>query len=121
VSAFRPLAEIAPRPIWNGTVARVVNGRELTFAVVELDPHAIVGLHQHPNEQLGIVLKGLLTFTIAGETRDLRPGDTYEIPANVPHEAKAGSEGAVAIDVFAPVRADWDRFKPDAPRPPVWP
>ena len=74
-----------------------------------------------PNEQLGIILKGRLTFTIGGETRELGPGDTYEIPANVPHEAKAGPEGAVAIDVFSPVRADWDRFVPIAPCPPFWP
>jgi quercetin dioxygenase-like cupin family protein len=121
VSAFRPLAEIAPRPIWNGTVARVVNGKDITFAVVELDAFAVVAPHQHPNEQLGIVLKGLLTFTIGGETRDLRPGDTYEIPANVLHDAKAGPDGAVAIDVFSPVRADWDRFVPTAPCPPFWP
>lgn len=121
MSAFRAISEIGPRPIWDGTVARVVNGREITFAVVELDAFAVVGLHQHPNEQLGIVLKGLLTFTINGETRDLRPGDTYEIPANVPHEGKAGPEGAVAIDVFSPVRADWERFVPGALRTPYWP
>ena len=121
MSAFRSIGEIGPRPIWAGTLARVVHGRELSLAVVELDAFAVVAPHQHPNEQLGIVLKGLLTFTVDGETRELRPGDTYEIPSNVLHEAKAGPDGAVAIDVFAPVRADWDRFVEMATRTPAWP
>ena len=121
MSAFRALDDIAPLPIWGGILARVVEGRELTFAVVELDPHASATMHQHTNEQIGIVLRGTMTFTIGGETRVLKPGDTYEIPGNVAHEATAGAEGAVVIDVFAPIRADWHRFRPKAPQPSLWP
>ena len=121
MSAFRALDDIAPLPIWSGILARVVEGRELTFAVVELDPHASATMHQHTNEQIGIVLRGTMTFTIGGETRVLKPGDTYEIPGNVAHEATAGAEGAVVIDVFAPIRADWHRFTPKPPQPSLWP
>lgn len=121
MSAFRALDDIAPLPIWTGILARVVEGRELTFAVVELDPHASATMHQHTNEQLGIVLRGTMTFTIGGETRVLNAGDTYEIPGNVPHEATAGAEGAVVIDVFAPIRADWHRFTAKEPQPALWP
>jgi quercetin dioxygenase-like cupin family protein len=121
MSAFVSLAEMAPLPIWQGILARVVEGREMTFAVVELDAHAIAARHQHPNEQLGIVLEGSMTFTIGDERREIHAGDAYEIPGNVPHEAVAGPSGAVVIDVFAPVRADWHRHVPQAPRPPLWP
>jgi len=121
MSAFRSLADLPLLAIWDGVRARTVEGRELTFAVVELDPLGAVGEHQHPNEQIGMVVQGTLTFTIGGETRELVAGDTYNIPANVPHDARAGAGGAVAIDVFAPVRADWDRFAPQAPARPVWP
>lgn len=121
VSVFRALDEIAPLPIWNGILARIVEGREITFAVVELEPHAVAKLHQHPNEQIGLVLKGSMTFVIGSETRVLGPGDTYEIRGDVRHEATAGADGAVVIDVFAPVRADWHRFTPSTPRPPLWP
>lgn len=121
MSAFRALDDIAPLPIWNGILARVVEGREMTFAIVELDPHAVAALHQHTNEQLGLVLRGTMTFKIGGETRVLKAGDTYEIPANVPHEATAGAEGAVVIDVFAPIRADWHRFTAKEPQPALWP
>ena len=120
-SPFARLREIAPLPIWDGILARVVEGRDITFAIVELDPHAIAATHQHPNEQVGLVLRGSIRFTIGDETRDLREGDTYVIPSGVSHEAVAGSEGAVVIDVFAPIRADWHRFEPQTPRPPIWP
>ncbi len=121
VSVFRALDQIAPLPIWDGILARVVEGREMTFAVVELEPNAVARLHNHPNEQIGLVLRGSMTFVIGSETRTLGPGDTYEIRGDVPHEATAGPEGAVVIDVFAPIRADWHRFTPRAPRPSIWP
>lgn len=118
---FARLREIAPLPIWDGILARVVEGRDITFAIVELDPHAIAAQHQHPNEQVGLVLRGSIRFTIGDETRDLREGDTYVIPSGVAHEAVAGPDGAVVIDVFAPIRADWHRHQPQAPRTPIWP
>jgi quercetin dioxygenase-like cupin family protein len=121
MSAFRALDDIAPLPIWDGILARVVEGRAMTFAVVELDPHAVAAMHQHSNEQIGLVLRGTMTFKIGNETRVLTPGDTYDIPGNVPHEATAGPEGAVVIDVFAPIRADWHRFSAREPQPSVWP
>jgi quercetin dioxygenase-like cupin family protein len=121
VSVYRPLEQIAPLPIWDGILARIVEGREITLATVELAPHAVARRHQHANEQLGIVLKGSITFDIGGETRLLAAGDTYEIPSNVPHEATAGPDGAVVIDVFAPIRADWHRLTPTEPRAPLWP
>ncbi|HUL74461.1 MAG TPA: cupin domain-containing protein [Vicinamibacterales bacterium] len=121
MSGFRTLDDIPPLPIWSGILARVVEGREMTFAVVELDANAVAARHQHPNEQIGLVLRGTMTFVIGNETRELRPGDTYLIPGDVPHEATAGPQGAVVIDVFAPIRQDWHRLTPREPRTPVWP
>jgi len=121
VSTFDELRALWPLPVWPGVIARTVEGSEMTLAVVELDPGAVVAEHHHPNEQLGIVLSGSMTFTIGGETREIAPGDTYVIPADVPHNATAGPEGAVVIDVFAPIRADWKAFEPGEPTAPRWP
>ena len=121
MSAFDDLARLAPLPIWEGIVARVVEGQRLTLAVVELDPGAVAREHSHDNEQLGIVLSGAMTFRIGDETRELAPGDAYTIASNVPHEATAGPEGAVVIDVFAPPRADWNALEPGEARKPRWP
>ena len=121
MSVFHHVSELEILPIWTGVIARRVEGRQITFAVVDLDPNASVDQHQHPHEQLGIVLKGSLRFTIGSEVRDLGPGDTYVIPGGVPHQAVAGPKGTVVIDVFSPTRDDWGRFTPQPPSPSTWP
>ena len=76
----------------------------MTLAVIELDPDSVVPEHSHENEQLGVLVSGLLEFRVGDETRRVGPGGTWSIPANVPHEVQAGPEGAVAVEVFAPTR-----------------
>jgi quercetin dioxygenase-like cupin family protein len=121
VSAFDDLPEIGPQPIWSGVVVRAVHGERITLGVVELEPNSVVPEHRHENEQLGMVLQGSVTFRVGDETRELGPGSAWCIPSDQPHEVTTGPEGAVVIDVFAPVRADWEQFEPDAQRPPLWP
>ena len=60
--------------------------------------------HAH-GAQWGVVLEGSVEFTIAGETRVYRRGDTYFVPDSVAHSAVI-SPGFVGIDVFA----DADRY-----------
>ncbi|MCV0402884.1 MAG: cupin domain-containing protein [Chloroflexi bacterium] len=89
--------------------------------MVELDPDAVVPEHTHASEQNGMVLTGRMTFRIADEERELGPGGTWRILGDVPHSAVAGPDGAVVIDVFSPIRTDWDELPAlpvDAPR---WP
>jgi quercetin dioxygenase-like cupin family protein len=121
VAPFANLGEIAPQRIWDGVAVRVVDGERLTLGIVELDADAVVPEHAHENEQLGIVLSGSLTFRVGGEERDLGPGGTWTIPANVPHEVRVGPEGAVVVDVFAPVRDDWSQLERQPPRDARWP
>src|SRR5688572_32832628 len=99
MSAFAKVADLGPLPIWAGVLGRAVQGERITLAVVALAPLCVVPEHLHPNEQLGVVVKGSMTFTIGGERRELVAGDTYNIPASVPHTVTAGSDGGVAIDV----------------------
>ena len=121
MSAFAKLSDLGPLPIWNGVLGRAVQGANITMAVVELEPNSVVPEHQHPNEQLGVVITGTMRVRIGVERREIGPGDTYNIPGNVPHEFAIGPEGAVVVDVFSPVRADWSKFSPLAPQPPRWP
>lgn len=106
------LAELGPIQVWDGVVARRVQGEKLTLAVVELAPDAIVPEHRHPNEQCGLVIEGEVTFRIGDEERALGPGGTWRIVADMPHSVITGPGGAVVIDVFAPAREDWDDRPP---------
>ena len=119
------LAEISAIQVWDGVVARRVDGEQLTLAVVELAPNAVVPEHRHANEQCGLVIEGEMHFRIEDEVRVLGPGGTWRIVGNVPHEVTAGPEGAVVVDVFAPVRTDWaDKPAAGTPEEPavlLWP
>lgn len=106
------LAELDPIQVWDGVVARRVQGEKLTLAVVELAPDAVVPEHRHPNEQCGLVIEGEVTFRIGDEERALGPGGTWRIVADMPHSVITGPGGAVVIDVFAPAREDWDDRPP---------
>ena len=62
--------------------------------------------HTHPHEQTGYLVSGRLRLTVGKQTVDLHPGDSWSIPAGVPHGAGILAD-AVAIEVFAPVRRDY--------------
>ena len=122
MSAFEDIAAVGPLRIWDDVVAREIHGQQTTLAVVELEPGALVPEHHHVSEQLGMVLSGSVGFRVGAEERELGPGGTWNIPSDVPHEVKAGSEGAVVIDVFSPTReSDWSGLAREAPRTPHWP
>jgi quercetin dioxygenase-like cupin family protein len=121
-SNLRDITDVPALDVWGDSVqARVIVGRNASLSVVELAPGAIVPEHRHQHEQLGLCITGSITFTIDGERRELGPGGTWRITSNLPHDAVAGPDGATVVDIFAPVRADWDALPRSTPRPPRWP
>jgi quercetin dioxygenase-like cupin family protein len=120
LSAFDEIGALVPQKIWDGVLGRVVQGERITLGVVELDPDSVVPEHAHDNEQLGLVLQGSLAFRIGDERRELATGAMYVIPANTPHEVQTGPDGAVVVDVFAPVREEWEGLERHE-RAPRWP
>lgn len=108
--------------VWGESVrARRIQGDHITLAVVELGPDAVVPEHHHAAEQLGMVMAGEMHFTIDGETRTLGPGGTWRILSDRPHHVTAGPNGAVVIDVFSPIRTDWDDLPTVPDAAPRWP
>jgi quercetin dioxygenase-like cupin family protein len=123
MSNLENLADLPLLEIWGDAVrARRVEGERITLAIVELAPNAVVPEHRHAAEQLGMVIRGQMHFTVDGETRDLGPGGTWRILGDRPHDVVAGPEGAVVIDVFTPIRSDWADRRIVEPAPaPTWP
>jgi mannose-6-phosphate isomerase-like protein (cupin superfamily) len=58
------------------------------------DSHLELGTHTHPFAARAIVVRGEMWLTVEARTRHLRPGDTFELAANVPHSERYGAEGA---------------------------
>lgn len=118
---FAHVAGLESQEIWPGVVARPVHGERTTFALIELAPGTPVPEHSHDNEQMGMIVAGTMSFTVAGETRDLGPGDTWCIRSHEPHSVRAGPKGAVLVEIFTPARDDWAAIERRSPSPPSWP
>ncbi len=90
-----------------GITMQSVSGSALMANWVTLQPNSEIPRHQHPHEQMGVVLEGAMELTVGDETRTLRPGDLYSVPPHLPHGGRTHSEGCVVLDVFTPVREDY--------------
>ncbi len=95
----RESKEVAP-----GIHIRTFWSSEMLISIVDLAANAVVPAHSHPHEQLGTVISGEFELSIGGETRWLKPGDTYIIPGDVEHAARTGDTPAQTFEVFSPVR-----------------
>lgn len=58
-------------------------------------PGTVVDTHTHPFSVRALVVEGELWLTCGADTRHLRPGDRFELDADVPHAERYGEEGAV--------------------------
>lgn len=108
MSYFFPAPEACPRhTIYPGVEISTWWGEKLMLSLVEIQPHAVVEEHQHPHEQMGMVLEGQAIFIIDDTERILKPGDRYRIPGNVRHKVIALDEPFKALDVFSPPREEY--------------
>ncbi len=84
----------------------LVHGPRMLVCEFTLEKGHDLPIHTHPHEQAGYIVSGHIRLTIAGETFDLGPGDSYYAEPNVPHGATI-LETAVVVDTFTPPREDY--------------
>lgn len=71
--------------------------------IPEAPPH-----HDHPFDQLALILEGTAEFDLDGESHVVGAGELLYIPAGVPHTARViGDSPVLNVDVFAPAREDY--------------
>ncbi|HEX9901682.1 MAG TPA: cupin domain-containing protein [Acidobacteriota bacterium] len=83
---------------YKGLKGWILQGQAQQVVFLEIDPIGKVPEHTH-RSQFGMVLEGEMSLTIGGETKRYRKGDTYVIPAGVPHSAVFHSKVYV-VDFF---------------------
>jgi quercetin dioxygenase-like cupin family protein len=99
-------SDVAPEQI-NPEVARqYITADRVTIARFELKRGGIVPRHAHENEQVSVVLSGVLLFRIDGREITVKGGEALQIPSNTPHEVEV-VEDTLVMDVFSPIRQDW--------------
>ena len=85
----------------------MAKGQYMTGLMTFWGPQSSFAVHFHPHEQIGICIQGVGIFTIDGKEYEVKAGDVYHIPPNVPHgERNDGDTPAVFMECFAPVRED---------------
>lgn len=108
-------AEVETVEVVDGVhLTQMAAGERMSIQHYHFEPGSGVPLHDHPHEQLGIVFRGSMRFSIpkddaAEETRDsiVASGESYAIPGGEPHAAvNDGDVAAVGIDVFSPPRLE---------------
>jgi quercetin dioxygenase-like cupin family protein len=90
-----------------GVVRRTLTHADRTsLHELHLAKDSVVPLHTHPHEQTGYVASGRVVFQIGDTKRELKAGDGYSVPGEVPHGVVA-LEDSVCVDIFSPVREEY--------------
>jgi quercetin dioxygenase-like cupin family protein len=107
ITMHRPWPEVPSERIADGVDRQMVVGERLMLCRLTLQPHVDTAAHAHPHEQMTIVERGRVRFTIDGKTRLAAAGDVLHFPPNVVHGATMLDEEVVLIDIFTPIREDF--------------
>jgi len=110
MSAHDSVAGLEPRQIWDGVVARTLHGAGITVGILEFEPMTQVA--ESRQRAIGTRPQGVDHNGHRRRTSRLQVGGMYSIGSGVPDSGEAGPDGATVLDVFSPVRSDWN----DTPR-----
>jgi len=99
--------DVPAQRVSDGIDRQMIVGRRLMICRLTLGPHVDTPAHSHPHEQMTLVEKGRVRFTIGGHAREAAAGDVLHFPSNVVHGATMLDEEVVLIDIFTPIREDF--------------
>ena len=94
-------AVLAQQPAFKRTVLQTTDlsiaGREAVTAKAELPGGVSSGRHTHPGEEIGYVLEGTVTIERDGQSKTLKAGEAFAIPAGQMHNAINAGPAQVTI------------------------
>ena len=88
------------------TIKTLVYGEKSLLAEIRLEKGCRLPLHNHPHEQTGYMIAGHMKLSIGGEIVEVKPDDSWCIPAGMEHGAEILEDSKI-IEVFSPVREDY--------------
>ena len=102
-----PHSETVPEAGGEGVVRRVLAySKDVMCVENTFETGAVGALHSHPHTQITYVVSGEFDFTIEGETKTVRAGDTMLKLNGVEHGRKKKKAG-ILLDIFNPMREDF--------------
>lgn len=76
-------------------------GHHIVTVVAEIGPNQLAGRHTHPGVDTGYVLDGEATLIVEGQPdKVLKTGESYAVPAGVPHDVKTGDKGLKLLAIY---------------------
>jgi quercetin dioxygenase-like cupin family protein len=76
-------------------------GYTTVTGIAEVPAGGAAGRHSHPGIETGYVLEGEVELVIDGKPpMKLKAGDSYQIPAGVIHDAKAGDKPFKVLAIY---------------------
>ena len=100
-------ASVPVEHVADGIERQMIWGDRLMVCRLRLAPGTVTAVHTHPHEQITLVERGSVRFTVEGEERISSAGDVLHFPSHCKHGATMLDEEVVLIDIFSPVRRDF--------------
>ena len=91
----------------NGRERQMIIGERVMICRLRFAPNIVTPEHRHPHEQITLVERGRVLFTVGTEKRSAQAGDVLHFPSNLWHGAAMLDEEVVLIDIFSPIREDF--------------
>lgn len=103
----RDWSTIPVERIAEGIERQMIWGERLMVCRLRIQPNVVTAVHSHAHEQITLVERGRVQFTIDGQSRTAAAGDVLHFPSHLRHGATMLDEEVVLIDIFTPVREDF--------------
>lgn len=91
----QPFTEARP-----GIFGATVHTPQLTAILYRYGPDSSWEEHQHPQDQITMVLEGVIDFVVDGTPIRLTAGQLATLPGGTPHSATVPAPGAVSLNVL---------------------
>jgi quercetin dioxygenase-like cupin family protein len=101
-----------PREVVRKGIERTgYRGDNVIFVINWVAPDITTNPHQHTFEQIAMCIAGTFDYYVGEERFKMTPGSMLRVPPNTVHYVKPNSnEIAVNLDVFSPIREDYEHL-----------
>jgi quercetin dioxygenase-like cupin family protein len=90
-----------------GIERQMIVGENVMICRLRFAPNVVTPAHDHPHEQMTLVERGRVLFTIGDEQRIAQAGDVLHFPSGTWHGATMLDEEVILVDIFSPIREDF--------------
>lgn len=100
-------ARVPVEQLEEGIERQMIVGEHLMICRLRFAPRVVTPAHDHPHEQMTIVERGRVLFTIGEQERIAQAGDVLHFPPGTWHGATMLDEEVILVDIFSPIREDF--------------